>query len=199
VSHLLMGIVAVLAFVLNYLALQDRESTLQVAIADRPLSAGALLSIDDVRLVPVPSDYDGLGSMLTEEELGSPDGWVLERAVPADGVIGQGALVQPGAPSGLRAMSIPSEIEHAAGGGVVPGDRVDVISTSGDEAVYVVSDIEVIAVADPSSAAFGAIGAYHIVVAVDSEQALLIAAAIEDGSVEILRSTGAEPIDGAGD
>lgn len=198
ISHLLLGAVAALAFVLNYLALQDRESTVLVAVTERPLSSGAQISLEDVRFVAVPSDFAGLASMVTEDELGARKGWILGSAVPAEGVIVEEALVPPGAPSGLRAMSIPIEVEHAAGGGVVAGDRVDVISAGGDAAVYVVSDVEVISVADSSSAAFGAIGAYHIVVAVDAEQALLIADAIEEGAVEILRSTGAEPIDGSG-
>jgi len=198
VSHLLIGAVAILAFVLNYLALQDRESTVLVAVADRPLSSGAQLGVEDVRFVPVPSDFAGLGSMVTEEELGAREGWILDSVVPAEGVISEQALVRPSAPSGLRAMSIPIEVEHAAGGGLEAGDRIDVVSAAGEEAVYVVSGVEVISVADSSSAAFGAMGAYHIVVAVDAEQALLIADAIEGGAVEILRSTGAEPIDGSG-
>lgn len=194
-SHLLIGLVAVLAFTLNYLALQDREATVLVAVAERPLPAGTQLGTDDVRLVPVASDFAGLASMLTETELATRLGWVLDRPVAADAVIDESMLVEPGAPAGLRAMSIPIEIEHAAGGAIAPGDRVDVISTSGEEAVFVVSDIAVLAVADRSSGVLGGIGTYHIVVAVDAKQALALAEAIAQGSMEVIESTGAQPVE----
>jgi Flp pilus assembly protein CpaB len=197
-SHLFIGIVAVLAFALNYLALQDREATTLVAVAARPLPAGSLLGADDVRFVPVASEFEGVGSLLTQAELGTREGWFLTRPVGIDGIIDEGLLSEPGAPSGLRAMSIPVEVEHAAGGGIGVGDRVDVISTAGDEAAYVVSDVSVLSVANRDAAPLGAIGAYHIVVAVDADQALLLAEAISHGSLEVVRSTGAPPVDEAG-
>jgi Flp pilus assembly protein CpaB len=198
-SHLVIAAVAVLAFALNYLALQERDATVLVAVADRHLPAGVPVGVEDVRFVAVPSDFAGLPSLVTEDELASRGGWVLGRAIPGDGVIGEEALVKPGAPDGLRAMSIPIEVEHAAGGSLMAGDRVDVIATTDGEAVFVVTDVEVISVADTSAAAFGAIGSYHVVVAVDADQALHLASAIANGAIEILRSTGAEPIARAGD
>lgn len=195
-SHLLIAVVAVLAFALNYLALRDGEATTLVAIADRALAAGSMVGPDDYDFAPVASDFAGLESLLTEPEMMTREGWVLASRVPAGGVIGDGMLIEPGAPDGLRAMSIPVEVEHAAGGALVPGDRVDVISTIGDEAVYVVSDVEVLSVADRGSAAFGAVGIFHIVVGVDSRQALALAEAIEGGPIEVVRSTGADAVGG---
>jgi Flp pilus assembly protein CpaB len=189
--------VALLAFGLNYLALQNRDATVLVAVADRPLFAGTPLQAEDFRLVPVATSFSGLDSLLTEGEIASREGWFLSRAVAAGAVIDEAALVEPGAPSGLRAMSIPIEIEHAAGGSIAPGDRIDVISTSGTEAVFVVSGVRVIAVADRSSAVLGGVGAYHIVVGVDARQALALADAIAEGSIEVIESTGAPPVDEA--
>lgn len=197
-SHLLIGAVAVLAFVLNYLVLQDREATVMVAVAARPLPAGSLLEADDVRLVPVPTEFAGIDSMLTESEVAARQGWVLDRPIAADGVIGEELLVEPGAPSGLRAMSIPVEVEHAVGGGIGPGDRVDIISTADGEAAYVATDVGVLSVADRSTAVLGGIGAFHIVVAVDSDQALSLAKTIAAGGYEVVRSTGAPPVEGSG-
>ncbi|MGH8947053.1 MAG: RcpC/CpaB family pilus assembly protein [Acidimicrobiia bacterium] len=194
-SHIVIGVLALLAFALNYLALQDRDATVLVAVADQPLAAGSLLVLDDLRLVPVASDFAGVDSMLTEAELVSRDGWVLDRPVAADGVIEEGMLVEPGAPSGLRAMSIPVDIEHAVGGGLGPGDRIDIISTADDESIFVVTDVAVLSVADRSAAVLGGIGAFHIVVAVDAEQALSLAGAIADGEFEVVRSTGARPVE----
>jgi len=197
-SHLFIGLVAVLAFAFNYLALQDREATILVAVASRALPAGSPLQADDVRFVPVPSDFEGMGSLLTQSELVTREGWFLDRPVGTDGVIDEGMLSEPGAPSGLRAMSIPVAVEHAAGGGIGVGDRVDVISTAGGAAAYVVTDVSVLSVADRDAAALGAIGAYHVVVAVDADQALLLAEAITSGSLEVVRSTGAPPVDEGG-
>jgi Flp pilus assembly protein CpaB len=189
-------VVALLAFALNYLALQDRDATVMVAVAARPLAAGSLLVPDDVRLVPVASDFAGVGSMLTEAELADRDGWVLDRPVAADGVIDEGMLVEPSAPSGLRAMSIPVDVEHAVGGGLGPGDRIDIISTADGESTFVVTDVGVLSVADQSTAVLGGIGAFHIVVAVDAEQALSLARALADDEFEVIRSTGAPPVEG---
>jgi Flp pilus assembly protein CpaB len=192
---LLIGVVALLAFTFNYLALQDREATVMVAVAERPLTAGSLLDLDDVRMVPVAADFAGIDAMLTEAELSTRDGWVLDRPVAADGVIGEGLLVEPGAPSGLRAMSIPVGLEHAVGGEIRPGDRVDIIGIADGEAAYVVTAVDVVSVADQSTAVLGGIGAFHIVVAVDAEQALSLAEAIADGKFEVVRSTGARPVE----
>ncbi len=103
-------------------------------------------------------------------------------------------FVEPGAPSGLRAMSVPVAVAHAAGGTIATGDRIDVISVSDGSAAYVVSDIEVIGVSDVDGGSF-TVGEYHIVVAVDAAQALDLAAAIEADSIEIVRSTGAPVVD----
>ena len=195
-SHVVIGVVALLAFALNYLALQDRDATVMVAVAARPLAAGSLLVPDDVRLVPVASDFAGVGSMLTEAELAGREGWVLDRPVAADGVIDEGMLVEPSAPSGLRAMSIPVDVEHAVGGGLGPGDRIDIISTADGESTFVVTDVGVLSVADQSTAVLGGIGAFHIVVAVDAEQALSLARALADDEFEVIRSTGAPPVEG---
>ena len=104
-------------------------------------------------------------------------------------------VVEPGAPSGLRSMSLPIAVAHAAGGTIVAGDRVDVISVLDGSATYVATDVEVIGSSDVDGGSFGSIGDYHIVVAVDARQALDLAEAIESSSLEIIRSTGAPEIE----
>lgn len=63
-SHILIGLAAILAFSLNLLALQDKSSTTLVVVADGPISAGAVFTQEDVRLVPVPTEFAGLDSLL---------------------------------------------------------------------------------------------------------------------------------------
>ena len=194
-SHLLIGLVVVLAFVLNFLALQDRSATTLVAVADRPITAGSAFSIDSVRLVPVPEGFEGIESLVQQARLSEFEGWVVERSIPEGGLLDQSALVEPGAPSGLRSMSLPIAVAHAAGGTIVAGDRVDVISVLDGSATYVASDIEVIGSSALDGGSFGSIGDYHIVVAVDAGQALDLAGALESGSLEIIRSTGAPKVE----
>ena len=194
-SHFLIGLVVVLAFVLNFLALQDRSATTLVAVADRPITAGSAFSIDSVRLVPVPEGFEGIESLVQQARLSEFEGWVVERSIPEGGLLDQSALVEPGAPSGLRSMSLPIAVAHAAGGTIVAGDRVDVISVLDGSATYVASDIEVIGSSALDGGSFGSIGDYHIVVAVDAGQALDLAGALESGSLEIIRSTGAPKVE----
>jgi Flp pilus assembly protein CpaB len=195
-SHLLIALAAVLAFGLNYLALQNREATTMVALANGPIAEGTPFSADLVRLVPLPTDFEGIAHLLTEDDVDSRDGWVTSRSVAAGELVNAGVLIQPGAASGLRTMSIPVPIEHAAGATLVVGDRVDVISMLDDEAAFVATDLEVVSIAETSQGGIGGVGPYHLVVAVTADEALALARAIDDGSVEIIRSTGAPGVEG---
>lgn len=195
-SHYLIAAVVVLAFVLNLVALQDRNATTLVAVADGPVSAGSTFLGDSVRLVPVASDFEGLSSMITESGLIDIDGWVVQRSIPDGGVLDRSMFAAPGAPFGLRSMSVPVPVEHAAGGTLSSGDRVDVISVIDGVAHFVAVDVEVVGVAEGSGGSIGALGSYHLVLAVNASQALRLAEAIDAGSVEVVRSTGAAAIQG---
>lgn len=185
----------ILAFVLNLLVLQDRSSTTLVAIADQPLATGSPLDTSTIRLVPVESSFEGLPGLVTDGELGELAGWVLARPVAAGEMVQRSAFVEPGSTAGLRSMSLPVPMEHAAGGSLVPGDRVDVISVVDERARYVAADLEVTSVSDGAvSGGIGSVSAYHVVVNVDAEEALRLAEALDVGSVEIVRSTGSDVI-----
>jgi Flp pilus assembly protein CpaB len=197
-SHMAIALAVVLAFVLNYLALQSREATTLVAIADSPITAGSPLTPDIVRLVPLPADFQGLDYLVGESDLERLDGWIVGRSVREGELIDRSLVVRPGAGDGLRTMSIPVAAEHAAGATLVIGDRVDVISIIGEEPVFVASDLEVVSIADTTQTGLSAAVPYHVVVGVSPAQALALSRAIADGSVEILRSTGAEALEEAG-
>lgn len=196
-SHVLIGIAIVLAFALNLVALQSRTATSQVAVASSPLDQGALLSMDDFHMIEIPSHFEGMSSLLTEAAIVERLGWVVEQPITEGGLIVGSALVEPVVSTGLRAMSVPISPEHAAGGRLSVGDRIDVISVEDGQAFYVVAGVEVIGVAAPASGSIGASGAFHVVVAVSSDQALALAVAIDSGVLEVIRSTGAIEVDGA--
>ncbi len=96
-------------------------------------------------------------------------------------------------------MSIPVPSEHAAGATLVAGDRVDVISMVGEQPQFVASDLEVVSIADTTQDGLSGISPYHVVVAVSPEEALALARAISEGSLEILRATGARALDEVGE
>lgn len=190
-THLVIGVVVALTFLLNYLALQDREDTTMVAVADRPLVAGSALSVSDLRFVPISADFEGISHLLAEEVASDYEGWVVRRSVTEGEVLGRALLLEPGAAPGVRSMSIPVAVEHAVGGSLTEGDRVDVISMDDGAPFYVVVDVEVLDVSETDRGSLGGLGDYHIVVGVDADQALALAAAIDEGSIEVVRSTGA--------
>jgi Flp pilus assembly protein CpaB len=190
-SHLLIALAAILAFGLNYLALQNRDATTMVALADGQIAEGTPFSADLVRLVPLPSDFEGLPRLLTGDDISLRNGWIVSRSVADGELVDADVLIQPGAASGLRTMSIPVPVEHAAGATLVLGDRIDVISMVDDEAVFVAADLEVVSIAETSQGGIGGVGPYHVVVAVTADEALALAKAIDVGSVEVIRSTGA--------
>jgi Flp pilus assembly protein CpaB len=190
-SHVAIALAALLAFGFNYLALQNRGASTMVAIADAPIAEGTVLASELVRLVAIPSDFEGLEHVIVEEDLTRVEGWIVNRSVTEGELIGRSMVIEPGTGDGLRTMSIPVPVEHAAGGTLVVGDRVDVISLVGDEPGFVAVDLEVVAIAEMAQGGLSGVGPYFIVVAVTSEDALALAKAIDDGSIEIVRSTGA--------
>lgn len=193
-THVLTAVVVILAFVLNLLVLQDRGATTLVALAERPLAAGSALDAGALRLVPVDASFEGLDPLLTSDDLNAYEGWAVAHAIPVGGVISVADLAPPGSGSGLRSMSLPVPVEHAAGGSLSSGDRVDVISVADGTARFIASDLEVVAVSAADSASIGSVTSHHVTVAVEAEQALRLAEALESGSIEIVRSTGASDI-----
>lgn len=193
-SHALIALAVVLAFTFNFLALQDRDRTVLVAVANTPLDAGMTVDPGDVRFVTIDAGFEGLASLVEEDAWTSVSGWVLTRSVPQGGVIALDALTRPLGGDGLRSMSVPVAREHAAGGMLEIGDVVDVISVGAGGAAYVVTGVELVGVA-AESGGIGSVGGYFVVLAVDGTQALDLASAIDSGSLEVIRSSGALPIE----
>lgn len=195
-SHILIAVTVVLAFGLNYLALQNREAVVLVAVAAEPIAEGSLLTTELVRFVAVAADFEAMETLLVEDAITEMEGRIFARSIPSGGLIDAAALVDAGVEDGHRAMSIPIAIEHAVGARIVVGDRVDVITVVDGVATFVATDLAVIAHAEPEAGGLST-GAYHVTVAVDEEQALALAEAIDAGSLEIVRSSGAAPVSGS--
>ena len=136
----------------------------------------------------------GFATLLSGQQSQALVGMVATRTIEAGHLLSVDDLRPPAAPSAQRAIAIPIEIEHAVGGGLVAGDRIDLIAVTENGPQYVLVGAEVLEV--PSTARGSLTGAtgFFVVVAVDHQQALAVAAAIRSGEIEIARSTGSSPV-----
>ena len=196
-GHLLMIVAGLLTFVLVVSALRERGQTVPVAVAAHDIAPGAAVRPDDVRTVELSASSSLRAGLLAPAELAS-GARVATRRIAAGEPVVASALAGAAGPSGLRAMSVPVAAEHAVGGELAVGDQVDVIAADG-AAEDVVRGAEVIAVAPRRgsaglSASTG--GQFYVTLAVDADTALRLAGAIRGGKLEVLRSTGAEPVPG---
>ncbi len=192
-AHLLIVLAAALAFALNYLALQSRDSMVLVAVAGSDLAIGTAISEEAIRLESVPASLVGLDGLVTESEVAASIGWIVGVPVAEGDLIQATALSPPATASGLRLMSIPVAVEHAAGGSILPGDTVDVIAVLDGMPTYVATSIEVVDVGDVSTGGLASNG-FFLTLAVDPDQALALALAVDAGSIDVVRSTGADPV-----
>ena len=194
-AHLLMVLAGVLAFATNLVVLRNLDETRAVAVAAIDLPAGRTLEAIHIRAVEVDVEEEVYARLIPWAEATTLVGQVSAHP------IGEGDLVQPGdfrdasGPAGLRSMSIPIDAEHAVGGQLGSGDRIDLILVGDDGPRYVLAGAEVLAVS--ATGELGALGSgdFYIVVAVDADAALRVAQAIRDGRIEVVRSTGSDLVE----
>jgi len=193
-AHLLIGLAVILAFGLNYLALQSNGATTLVAVADTDLLAGSAIAAGSFRFEEVDADLPGIDGLVDEADMVSIGGWIVQYPVAEGSLVSMSSLVPPASHAGLRLMSIPVTSEHAAGASIVPGDRIDVISVVDGFPGFVAEALEVVAVSDADQGALSVGAGYYVVVAVEPDEALALAAAIDSGSLDLVRATGAPTI-----
>ncbi len=119
-------------------AMPDTSTLPKVLVAAKPLPVGTIVGEADFRYQPWPQD-------LVEEVYfidGKVDqaklyGSVVRTAITAGGPVTQGALIQPGdrgflaaalAP-GMRAVTVPVQVQNSVAGFIFPGDRIDLVLT----------------------------------------------------------------------
>ncbi|MDP9389220.1 MAG: RcpC/CpaB family pilus assembly protein [Actinomycetota bacterium] len=187
---LALAVVAAVLAALFYLRATGGPEGVLVAVAARDIAAGEAVGAGDFRFSEVATSSRVLATLVPRKDLAALDGAIATRGIVEGSPLLRADLVAPAAGGVQRAMSLPVEREHAVGGALRPGDRVDVID--GAEGSYVVTNTEVLAVPNLSSGTLSATGDYAITIAVDAQGALRLAAAIAGGKVEVVRSTGAE-------
>jgi Flp pilus assembly protein CpaB len=189
-GHWLALTLGLLAFLVNIAVLRDRSETVEVPLAREAIGPATVITEDMVRYVEVPADSPLASGMVARSEL-TGGGVYARRQIAADEPLVQGAVVDDVPADGLRSMSVPVPREHAAGGTLGVGDRVDVIYMA-DRPVFAVTDAEVLAVGEETAGSNGRpAGEYHLVLAVDADETLRLAAALDSGKLDVVRSTGA--------
>ena len=189
-----MVVAGLVTFVLVANALRSRDATVDVAVARADVAPGSVVSPGAIRSASLPASSSLRGAIVAPEDLDAGR-WVALRRIAAGEPVLRSALAKAAAPGGQRAMSVPISPDHAAGGDLNIGDRVDVIDADGPQASYVVRNAEVIGVAPRRSASgftSASSGQFYVTIAVDAEPALRLASAIRAGKLEVVRATGAE-------
>jgi Flp pilus assembly protein CpaB len=190
---------AVLAAVIVIVALQNRTRTVTVPVASRAIAAGTPIDKSMLAIVSLPAGSPLAASVVPSASLGA-GGWVAAVAIQPGDPISR-SVVQRAAASAATfgSMSLTVPADHANGGNLAAGDRVDVIVAEAGQAQYVARGLSVISVASSShTSGLNSSGpsSYYIVVAVDPPTALALTAALQSGTtggqglVEVVRTTG---------
>ena len=185
------------AFVAVFASLRDRREVTVIAVAAEPIPAATEVTDVLVRPVELPADSPLLGSVMELDDV--PFGEAVTTRPVAAGEPLTSAALAPGAPAeGRRSMSLPIPPENAVAGALRAGDRVDVLGADGTGQVgYIAVNLEVLAVGEPRGGTVGsAPGEATLTVSVDAAEALRVATALgaEGEAVQVVRSTGAEPV-----
>lgn len=194
-GHLLMVLAGLLAFLLVLAVLRDTSVTSFIAKAATDIPAGTTIDATDVELIEVSGDALA-GAVLSSDQVNEAitGGHVTTRALSA------GTLLQPsdfsvaGYRSQVRSMSIPISPTRAVAGSLQPGDLVDVIASGDGESWHVMTNAEVLATAAATSGGF-ATSDYTVTIAVDPVLSLRLACAMTNFTMDIVRATGATPLE----
>ena len=182
----------ILAFVLaalaNLIVLRRADVTYPVAMAATDLLAGRKVGPSDLRLVEIDAEPGLLATLVTD--VARLEGSVVVRTVRSGELLRRSDLAAGVTQLMERAMSIAIEPEHAVGGEVAVGDRIDVIAVREGSTSFVVVGAEVIDVAEVSRGGLPGGSGFFVVVAVDADTALSLAEAMRTGDIELVRSTG---------
>jgi Flp pilus assembly protein CpaB len=135
--------------------------------------------------------------MFDGRDLASLRGQVVTVPMRAGEVLTRITVRPVNAQSATRVMSMSIARARAVDGKLGPGDRVDVLAVDHDRARagYVMTDAEVVGIdAHDGNALVGTADDVTVSLVVDATSAPPLAAAIDAGTVMLVRATGAAPL-----
>lgn len=194
-GHVVMVVAGVLGALLTLRVLQSADERVEVLVAGRDVPAGRIVQRADLDVARLRADDALLATLLSADDADAAVGRVATTALRKGEVIAERDLRPPAAPEGRRAMSVPVERAHAAGGDVVVGDWIDVIAVDDDGARYVVTGAEVLRVGGARQGSPLTAGGedFFVKIAVSEDEARAVAAALRTSNVEVVLATGAPP------
>jgi Flp pilus assembly protein CpaB len=154
---------------------------------DHEVGPGDLTAVD----VRLPGDVaDGYASVAL-----SLEGFRISRPIGAGELVPEGWLVDQSEALEGRAISVPVVPEHAVGGELRPGDRVDVFATFNAEdlrarTVVVVRSAEVVEVMSSGGVVLGEEAVTGITLAVGTEEAARLAFAVRAAEIDVVKVVG---------
>jgi Flp pilus assembly protein CpaB len=182
-----------LAFLAGQRVLDDSRVTVAVWSATRDLGADSVIGDDDITAVDVklPDDAIALYALASDDLVGT----ILTRPVRAREIVPVESVATAPEFSTGRSMTIPVTPEHANGGALRPGDRIDVFATfdPGDvraRTTILVRAVEVLDVVTAGGLVGDSESAVGITVAVTPEDAARLAFAIRTAEIDVARITG---------
>lgn len=184
-------VLGLLLFTVGILAtsglIRQAQQRTPVLIATRALQPGHTLQEGDLRATEV-----GLGpgvASVPAGELGLVKGQVLAAPVDEGQVVTPGAVTAgPSVSTGQVALSVGVTPQHAAGGSLRSGDRVQLLATEDPDrptarTSVLLSDVEVMAVTQEQGPAADPL--LTVTLAVDSDDAAAVAQAANSGVLDL--------------
>lgn len=182
-----------MSLVIGRSVLEGARTTVQVWAAARDLRQDEPLTRADLIAAHVKLPSDVAASYAAADA--DLEGAVLLRPLLAGELIPAGWLSTGPAATTGRSMTIPVTPEHAVGGGLRPGDRVDVYATfeAGSDRVrtsLLVRDVSVLDVVEAGGLVAGEESVVGLTVAVSPAEAARLAFAIRTAELDIARVAG---------
>lgn len=183
----LMIAAGVIAATANYALLTMGEPAVEVAVLTAAAPAGTPLDQLAIEMTPLPIADPAAARLLAgPDALEAVADQVTAVRLEA-GVLLRSTDLRVASGEGLSAMSVPIDVARAVGGVLQAGDRVDVIAGA-EQADYVVRDVQVVEVVEPSSGIGAGTASPSLTLSVDGEQALRLAQALRDGEIDLVRT-----------
>lgn len=178
-------------------AVTSAQATTGVWVAAADLPADTVIGPEDLRVTQIGLPDDLLTGYMSRDS--SLVGSVVNRPVFAGELISASAVRLDGA-SAIegRSMTIPASPEHAVGGTLRPGERVDVYVTfgagqKGARTELLLLGAEVLDVVSDGSMGFGDTTLVGLTVSVTADEAPEVAFAIRNGEIDLVRVSGGPP------
>lgn len=181
------------AFAGGQRVLSEARATTLVWAAARDLPANSTLTSSDLEPVAVklPSTLLARYASAAAEVRGE----LTTRSLREGELLPALSLAPAGAASGISSISIPVSPEHAVGGSLRPGDRVDVYATFDAADVRarttsILRNAEVSDVIEASGLVVGGEASVGIVVSASPGRAAAVAFALRTGEIDVVRTVG---------